>query len=134
MIIVNGWKPLTIITKRCILDVAAVLDPPLVILSYLKLPFELSMSFTTALAQTNTHHGMFYQSFPGRRWLFLEGCKVPTVIQNIDPGLSVCLNHTVLGKHMISKKLYLKCHYILINYFWGRVKLKNLDRFQCFVS
>ena len=29
MIIVNGWKPLTIITKRSILDVAAVLDPSL---------------------------------------------------------------------------------------------------------
>ena len=28
-IIVNGWKPLTIITKSSILDVAAVLDPPL---------------------------------------------------------------------------------------------------------
>ena len=30
VIIVNGWKPLTIITKRFILDVAAVLDPPLI--------------------------------------------------------------------------------------------------------
>ena len=29
MIIVNGWKPLTIITKSSILDVAAALDPPL---------------------------------------------------------------------------------------------------------
>ena len=29
VIIVNGWKPLTIITKRSILDIAAVLDPPL---------------------------------------------------------------------------------------------------------
>ena len=29
MIIVNGWKPLTIITKSSTLDVAAVLDPPL---------------------------------------------------------------------------------------------------------
>ena len=29
VIIVNAWKPLTIITKRSILDVAAVLDPPL---------------------------------------------------------------------------------------------------------
>ena len=28
---VNGWKPLTIITKRSILDVAAVLDPPLTV-------------------------------------------------------------------------------------------------------
>ena len=29
VIIVNGWKPLTMITKRSILDVAAALDPPL---------------------------------------------------------------------------------------------------------
>ena len=29
VIIVNGWKPLTIITKCSILDVAAVLDLPL---------------------------------------------------------------------------------------------------------
>ena len=29
VVIVNGWKPLTIVTKRSILDVAAVLDPPL---------------------------------------------------------------------------------------------------------
>ena len=31
VIIVSGFQPLTIITKRSILDVAAVLDPPLVI-------------------------------------------------------------------------------------------------------
>ena len=30
MIIVDGWKPLTIITKQSILDVAAALDPPLI--------------------------------------------------------------------------------------------------------
>ena len=29
VIIVNGWKPLTIITKHSILDVAVALDPPL---------------------------------------------------------------------------------------------------------
>ena len=29
VIIVNGWKPLTIIKKSSNLDVAAVLDPPL---------------------------------------------------------------------------------------------------------
>ena len=29
-IIVNGWKPLTIITKRSILDFATVLDPSLI--------------------------------------------------------------------------------------------------------
>ena len=30
LIIVKGWKPLTIITKRSSLDVAAALDPPLI--------------------------------------------------------------------------------------------------------
>ena len=30
VIIVNGWKPLTIITKHSILDAAAALDPPLI--------------------------------------------------------------------------------------------------------
>ena len=33
VIIVNGWKPLTIITKSFILDIAAVLDQPLKTLS-----------------------------------------------------------------------------------------------------
>ena len=32
VIIVNGWKPLTIITKRSILDVAAALDPLLILM------------------------------------------------------------------------------------------------------
>ena len=34
VIIVNGFEPLTIITKRSILDVAAVLDPPLVFATF----------------------------------------------------------------------------------------------------
>ena len=32
VMIVNGWKPLTIITKHSILDVAAALDPPLILI------------------------------------------------------------------------------------------------------
>ena len=35
--IVNGWKPLAIITKRSVLDVAAVLDPPLNIVNFVAL-------------------------------------------------------------------------------------------------
>ena len=31
VIIVNDWKPLSIITKRSIVDVAAALDPPLLL-------------------------------------------------------------------------------------------------------
>ena len=38
MIIVNGWKPFTIIKKTSILDNAAVLDPPLDMLN--KYPVE----------------------------------------------------------------------------------------------
>ena len=32
VILVNGWKPLTIITKHSLLDIAAALDPPLFII------------------------------------------------------------------------------------------------------
>ena len=35
VIMVNGWKPLTIIIKNSILDVAAGLDPPLIVGVYL---------------------------------------------------------------------------------------------------
>ena len=35
VIIVNGSQPLTIITKRSILNVVAVLDPPLITLTFL---------------------------------------------------------------------------------------------------
>ena len=31
VIIVNSWKPLTFIRKRSILDISAVLDPPLIV-------------------------------------------------------------------------------------------------------
>ena len=34
IIIVNGWRPLTIITKRSILDAAAALDPPLALVIF----------------------------------------------------------------------------------------------------
>ena len=41
VITVNGWKPLAIVTKRSILNVAAVLDPPLTMLIKLIIkPFE----------------------------------------------------------------------------------------------
>ena len=34
VIIVNGFQPLTIITKPSILDVAAALDPPLILMNW----------------------------------------------------------------------------------------------------
>ena len=41
VIIVNGWKPLTIITKRSIFDAAVVLDPPLKSVYYSNYPMTL---------------------------------------------------------------------------------------------
>ena len=46
VIIVNGWKPLTIITKRSILDVAAALDPPLLLVRIQTLPEQYLNSLT----------------------------------------------------------------------------------------
>ena len=43
VIIVNGWKPLTIITKRSILDVAVALDPPLIIKENHTLHFSMTL-------------------------------------------------------------------------------------------
>ena len=44
VIIVNGWRPLTIITKYSILDVAAALDPSLMIISLTRVMFSLPKS------------------------------------------------------------------------------------------
>ena len=41
VIIANGWKPLTTITKSFILDVAAVLDPPLLVILRTKTPLSI---------------------------------------------------------------------------------------------
>ena len=38
MIIVNGWKPLAIISKHSILDVAAVLESPLLLVQIFMVP------------------------------------------------------------------------------------------------
>ena len=43
--VVNGWKPLTINTKNSILNVAAVLDLPLVLADYVMLIFKILDSY-----------------------------------------------------------------------------------------
>ena len=44
MIIDNGFQPLTIITKRSILDVVAALDPPLTLRQKKKASFDLHLT------------------------------------------------------------------------------------------
>ena len=51
VIIVNGWKPLTIITKHSILGVAAALDPPLNITQYSKAGCSLPMLISQSCYQ-----------------------------------------------------------------------------------
>ena len=53
VITVNGFQPLTIISKRSILDVAAVLDPPLISQQLLQF-FLLVIYFSSVLATTLT--------------------------------------------------------------------------------
>ena len=53
VIIVNGWKPLTIITKSSTLDVAAVIDPTLMIMSKKKKKKKIYLSF---LSRTFRNH------------------------------------------------------------------------------
>ena len=65
VIIVNGWKPLTIITKHSTLDVAAVLDPPLIIVTH-------SMSsayYVLVLRNVTFPNLLFYQIFLFRLYL-----------------------------------------------------------------
>ena len=45
VIIVNGWKPLTITTKQSILDVAAALDQPLILIDVFSELYELVALF-----------------------------------------------------------------------------------------
>ena len=55
VIIVNGWKPLTIITKRSILDVAAVLDPPLYLIRMFVVTEETYIEKTTVTETSMLH-------------------------------------------------------------------------------
>ena len=52
-IIVNGWKPLTIITKNFILDVAVVLDTPLQWYIYFSFNSDSNLSHGTIFGGTN---------------------------------------------------------------------------------
>ena len=63
VIIVNGFQPLTIITKHSILDVAAVLDPPLV----------LSRSMDTSAEVTLLHSHTFSVLNIGGKLFLVKG-------------------------------------------------------------
>ena len=61
VIIVNGWKPLTIITKHSILDVAAVLDPPLELEIKVQSWMKYCQNIKIAkVKQNNFFYGVFY--------------------------------------------------------------------------
>ena len=76
-IIVNSWKPLTIITKSSILDVAAVLDPPLITIT----------RFEKGLAQILKNNFLEYSSdlnHAGLVWNCNIGISSDIVDKNYD--------------------------------------------------
>ena len=77
VITVNGWKPLTIITKRSILDVAAVLNLPLVF--YFDNPFiDQSSSFNVFLS-------CLYQMFDfTMTWGSLDNTKTTILVHQLN--------------------------------------------------
>ena len=61
VIIVNGCRPLTIITKNSILDVAAVLDPPLLLFSKFLSSFKIRWKKVFELYLNSIHKVHFNQ-------------------------------------------------------------------------
>ena len=55
VIIANRWKPLIIITKHSILDVPAVLDPPLYLIRMFVVTEEIYVEKTTVTATSMLH-------------------------------------------------------------------------------
>ena len=52
VIIVNGWKPLTIITKSSTLAVAVVLDPPLTVICFMRGDFSILSNLNAKVKKT----------------------------------------------------------------------------------
>ena len=65
VVIVNGFQPLTIITKRSILDVAAALDQPLQIISHVRyIRFKCFLLLLLQLAKLFNDHILFQEYTP----------------------------------------------------------------------
>ena len=89
VIIVNGFQPLTIITKRSILDVAAVLDSPLFIEKrpcyYVLINFFLTLNFG------DTHRWMYKKS-NSVVYVFVANCQFfQKTSHALSAELSLCL-------------------------------------------
>ena len=100
VIIVNGWKPLTIITKHSTLDVAAVLDPPLIIVTH-----SMSSAFYVLVLRNITFPNLlFYQILLFR--LYLRKYVNNLVIH----PQKICLQNLKLIFLAILRTFDLECH------------------------
>ena len=68
VIIVNGWKPLTIITKRSNLDVEAALDPPLLMNKTLKGTSKNNSYFVFHQIVYSSFHQCYLLRFGSLQW------------------------------------------------------------------
>ena len=101
MITVNGFQPLTIITKCFILDVAAVLDPPLLLYSnsssvQLNKPLRRVTNFVQVQGQQTSEKGHKFSPIAGA---YLGLCELS--MMNL-----FCKNHilTSFTYHLFSEK------------------------------
>ena len=92
VIIVNGWKPLTIITKRSILDVAAVLDPLLLVIHlYPKHSWKLQDFVFQPISFKERFYNIWYTFFPTNNHktekTFVQCNIFATTLSEADLGL-----------------------------------------------
>ena len=85
MIIVNGFQPLTIISKRSILDVAAALDPPLHVLKYKTITANHETSWKKSLRDMRLVIRFYYQNISWKDILIYK------------EAVQVCHKYKVLG-------------------------------------
>ena len=100
VIIVNGWKPLTIITKSSTLDAAAVLDPPLVCNGILGLLFMLDLNVSKYSA---------FLSYAGTNCKILGSSNIMILYWNKQVQLALLLNQ--LGQGFRKGNYRLKVHF-----------------------
>ena len=112
VIIVNGWIPLTIITKRSILDVAPILDPRLTISFFKKIPFIMT-KLEEAFIKVHWFKKYFQSKRAVKKQLFFKKtyvCLFFPAFENWDmftfsAQRRICLFHVL---HFTYKTLFLK--------------------------
>ena len=113
VVIVNGWKPLTIIKKSSMLDVAAVLDPPLQLISSIQIfIFYFSFSGDGRWEEFFQHHYLHY--FEGNENNILQIYFFCFSQKNVSLFILISFSCRDVEIHILNK-FYIKIDVWLIN-------------------